>query len=164
MPRRTALIVAVPEAEPAIGALRLQHDSSAALGVPAHVTILFPFAPPEELDEAALAGLFAHFRPFDFVLDSVERFEEGAVWLHPRPSAPFEDLTAAVAERWPKYPPYEGAYDEPIPHLTVSETPVDVEVQLPIACHASAVTLIEQSEADDRWSVRRVFPFDQGVA
>ena len=29
-----------------IGALRLQHDDSAALGVPAHLTILFPFLAP----------------------------------------------------------------------------------------------------------------------
>ena len=48
------------------------------------------------------------------------------MWLHPDPSAPFADLTAAVAQRWPDYPPYEGAFDEPIPHLTVSETPIDV--------------------------------------
>src|SRR6185312_14804244 len=54
MPRRTALIVAVPEAETAVGALRREHDSSAALGVPAHVTILFPFLPPERVDQDAL--------------------------------------------------------------------------------------------------------------
>jgi 2'-5' RNA ligase superfamily protein len=164
MPRRTALIVAVPEAEPVVGALRLEHDGSAARGVPAHITILFPFAPPESVDEQALAELFERFHPFEFVLDSVERFDDGHVWLHPSPAAPFEDLTAAVWQRWPDHPPYEGAYDEPIPHLTVSETPIEVQVTLPIACHASAVTLIEESEADGRWSTRRVFPFAQGVA
>jgi len=164
MPRRTALIVVVPEAEPAVGELRLQHDSSAALGVPAHITILFPFAPPDSIDEGALADLFARFRPFDFVLDSVERFDEGVVWLHPRPSTLFEDLTAAVWQRWPDHPPYEGEHDEPIPHLTVSETPLEVELELPIAGRAHEVTLIEESEADGRWSVRRAFPFGQGVA
>jgi 2'-5' RNA ligase len=165
MPRRTALIVTVPEAEPAVGALRWEHDGSAPLGVPAHITILFPFAPPDEVDEEAVAELFARFRPFDFELDRVEGFEEGVVWLHPHPSAPFEDLIAAVWQRWPEYPPYEGLHDEVIPHLTVSETPIALQVSLPIACRAHAVTLIEQSEVDDRWSVRRVFPLgDQGVA
>src|SRR5689334_8297219 len=66
MPRRTALIITVPEAEEAVGALRLEHDSSAALGVPAHITILFPFAPPERVDETALASLFATCAPFEF--------------------------------------------------------------------------------------------------
>ena len=164
MPRRTALIVTVPEAEPAVGGLRLQHDGFARAGVPAHVTVLFPFASPEEVDEEALAGLFGRFRPFDFVLDSVERFDDGRVWLHPHPAAPFEDLTAAVWQRWPEHPPYEGEFDEPIPHLTVSETPVDVQVELPIACRACEVTLIEESESDGRWSVRRVFPLGHGVA
>jgi hypothetical protein len=167
MPRRTALIVPVPEAEPAVGALRLAHDPSAALGVPAHVTILFPFAPPETLDEAAVAELLGRFPAFDFVLDRIERFEdgEGAVWLHPEPSAPFVDLTAAVAQRWPDHPPYEGAFDEPIPHLTVSTQPIDLDVALPIPCRARVVVLIEEAEEDGRWLERRVFPLrDQGVA
>jgi hypothetical protein len=167
MPRRTALIVPVPEAEPAVGALRLAHDPAAAKGVPAHITILFPFAPPEAVDEPGLADLIGRFRAFDFVLDRVERFEdgEGPVWLHPQPSAPFVDLTAAVQQRWPAYPAYEGAFDEPVPHLTVSMQPIDVGVALPIACRARAVVLIEESEEDGRWSERRVFPLaDQGVA
>jgi hypothetical protein len=158
MPNRTALIVPVPEAEPALGALRLAHDGSAALGVPAHVTVLFPFAPPGELDEDALAELFAHFPAFDFALARVERFDAGAVWLAPRPSLPFADLTAAVWQRWPDYPPYEGAHDEVIPHLTVSKEPIDVQIELPIACRAREVVLIEEQEEDGRWTARRSFP------
>ncbi len=167
MPRRSALIVPVPEAEPAVGGLRLAHDPSATLGVPAHVTILFPFAPPGEVDEDAVADLVGRFPAFDFVLDRIGRFEdgEGAVWLHPEPSAPFVDLTAAVAQRWPEYPPYDGSFDGPIPHLTVSMGPIDLEVALPIPCRARVVVLIEESEEDGRWQERRVFPLrDQGVA
>src|SRR3954447_11551444 len=158
MPRRTALIVEVPEAEPAVGELRLQNDWSAARGVPAHITILFPFADPDDVDEDAIADFFARFRPFDFVLDRVERFQEGAVWLHPEPSLPFVDLTAAVEQRWPDHPPYEGAFDEPIPHLTVSETPLDLDVQLPIAAQAREIALIEEDDATGRWSKRRAYP------
>ena len=164
MPRRTALIVAVPEAEPHVAELRLQHDRSAPRGVPAHITILFPFAPPEEIDEEALGELFALFTPIDFALDRVEHFDDGVTWLHPQPSEPFVDLTAAVAQRWPEYPPYEGAFDEPIPHLTVSdEQPIDLNPPLPIACHAAEVTLIEQGE-DGMWSTRARFPLGQRTA
>jgi hypothetical protein len=162
MPRQTALIVEVPEAEPAVGELRLQLDSSAAAGVPAHITILYPFAEDADVDEEALAELFSRFRPFDFVLDRVERFQEGPVWLHPEPSLPFVDLTAALEQRWPEYPPYEGMFDEPIPHLTVSETPIDFQPQLPIASRAHAVTLIEQDESTGRWSTRRAFALGPG--
>ena len=147
----------VPEAEPQVGELRLQHDWSAARGVPAHVTILFPFADGDDVDEDALADLFAKFPAFDFELDRVERFDSGLVWLHPSPSAQFADLTAAVWQRWPDHPPYEGVHDEPIPHLTVSETPIDVSFQLPIASRAHEVTLIEEAP-DGRWAARRRFP------
>jgi hypothetical protein len=158
MPRRTALIVEVPEAEPAVGELRLQHDRSAALGVPAHITILFPFADAAAVDEDALAQLFGRFPAFDFTLDRIERFDTGIVWLHPEPSFRFVDLTAAIAERWPEHPPYEGEFDEPIPHLTVSETPIDFQPALPIAARAHEVTLIEEDESTGRWSRRRSFP------
>lgn len=154
----------MPEAEPAVAELRLAHDRSAALGAPAHITILFPFATADDVDEHALGELFSRFRAFDFALDRVERFEEGPVWLHPDPSAPFADLTAAVAQRFPDYPPYEGAFDEPVPHLTISETPIDVQVQVPIVCHAHEVTLLEESESDGRWSARRAFRLGHGVA
>jgi hypothetical protein len=53
-------------------------------------------------------------------------------------------------------------HDVVIPHLTVSETPVEVDVRLPIAARARGVTWIEEA-ADGRWSVRREFAL-QGVA
>jgi len=154
---RTALIVAIPEAEPAVGALRLAHDSSAPLGAPAHVTILYPFADGADVDEPAIAEVVASFAPFDFELDRVDRFDDGLVWLHPEPSEPFSALIQAVWRRFPEYPPYEGAFDVVVPHLTVSEVPIDIDVELPIRATAREVTLIEQA-ADGRWSVRRVFP------
>ena len=153
---RTALIVAIPEAEPAVGALRLAGDSSAALGVPAHVTILYPFAEAADVDEPAIAGVVGSFPAFEFELDRVERFDDGLVWLHPEPSAPFAALTESLWRRFPEYPPYEGVHDVVIPHLTVSEVPVDIDVALPIRATARGVTLIEQA-ADGRWSGRRVF-------
>jgi 2'-5' RNA ligase len=159
---RTALIVAIPEAESAVGGLRLAHDWSAPLGVPAHVTILFPFANAADVDEEAIAEVVASFPAFAFELDRVGRFDDGPVWLHPEPSAPFAALTDAVWHRFPDYPPYEGAHDVIVPHLTVSSVPVEVDVELPVRAVAREVTLIEEA-ADGRWSVRRVFPL-QGVA
>ena len=126
------------------------------------MTILYPFADPAEVDEAAIAELVGSFPAFEFELDSVERFDDGRVWLHPEPSAPFAALTEAVWRRFPDHPPYEGAHAVVTPHLTVSETPVEVDVRLPIKAAAGEVTLIEEA-LDGRWSVRRVFPL-QGVA
>jgi 2'-5' RNA ligase len=159
---RTALIVVVPEAEPAVSALRLEHDWSAPLGVPAHITILFPFADGADVDEGAIAEVVSDFPAFDFALDRIGRFDDGPVWLHPEPSEPFAALTTEVWRRFPDHPPYEGAHDVVVPHLTVSYVPIELDVELPIHANARAVTLIEEG-ADGRWSVRRVFPL-QGVA
>jgi 2'-5' RNA ligase len=155
---RTALIVPVPEAEPHVAELRLAHDWSAARGVPAHVTVLFPFLDTEELDEGAVANLIAEFPAFDFELDRVEQFPDGTTWLRPAPSRPFVDLTAAVWQRWPERPPYEGAFDEVIPHLTIGDTPLEVQLPLPIAARAREVMLIEEDEPSGRWATRLHLP------
>jgi 2'-5' RNA ligase len=158
MTRRTALIAPVPEAEPAVEAIRATHDPSAARGVPAHITILFPFLSPDEIDEAALRELFGRFAAFDYTLDRVEQFEDGHVWLRPMPMWRFGDLTAAVSERWPERPPYEGAFDIAVPHLTLSEAPIDVNVSLPIAARMHEVVLIEEDESSGQWTTRARFP------
>ena len=46
MTGESALLVAVPAAEPAVAAHRSRLDTSAAVGVPAHITVLYPFLPP----------------------------------------------------------------------------------------------------------------------
>lgn len=148
----------MPEAEGAVGELRRRHDSSAALGVPAHITVLFPFLDDDEVDDEELGRFFAGFAPFDFVLDRVERWEAGIVWLHPEPSQPFVELTLAVWRRWPQRPPYGGAHDTVIPHLTVSETPITADVQLPIASHVDEIALMEEDPESGRWSFRSTFP------
>jgi 2'-5' RNA ligase len=153
------LIIAVPESEASVAELRLAHDSSAPLGVPAHITVLFPFAAPDDVDEDALAELVAAHAAFDFELVSLEHFDDGVTYLAPVPSEPFTALIRAVAERWPDYPPYEGMFevDAVIPHLTVGETPLELDAPLPIACRAREVTLIEQDESGGRYHVRRRF-------
>jgi hypothetical protein len=41
----SAFIVCVPEAEPHVAVLRERFDASARLGLPAHITMLYPFMP-----------------------------------------------------------------------------------------------------------------------
>ena len=49
MAAQSAVLVSVPEAEPAVSRYRARLDRAGAWGVPAHVTILYPFVAPPRL-------------------------------------------------------------------------------------------------------------------
>jgi hypothetical protein len=79
-PDQSALLVPVPEAEPAVRAWRAQFDPAAAAGVPAHVTLLYPFLDREDIDDGDIIDLREHLasaRAVDFTLARVERIGRG---------------------------------------------------------------------------------------
>ena len=119
----SALIVPVPAADWLLAGRRQEeHSRAAGQEVPAHVTLLAPFAPREELSDGVigeLADLFADVVPFSFGLDEVTRFPDGPVYLAPEPAAPFRQLTLELTRLFPEYPPYEGEFEDLTPHVTV---------------------------------------------
>jgi len=165
----TALIVPVPEAESAVGSLRAQLDSSAAWGVPAHVTVLYPFLPPDQVDDATLAAVAevcAATPRFRTMLARVSWFGESVVWLAPEPDEGFRGLTAALWQRFPQAPPYGGMFDDVVPHLTIGHdagrpalaaAANAVTPYLPIAVDATVVHLIRGSSGVQPWVTVREF-------
>jgi 2'-5' RNA ligase len=163
---RSALIVEVPEAEPAVHEWRLRYDN-ARLGIPAHMTLLFPFLPSDRLDDRVrdeLRALFSTQPSISFSLTRVTVFPDETIWLAPEPSEPFKRMTESIVERYPDYLPYEGIHDEIIPHLTVTagdaslqhEVEADVAPHLPIHAQTRAVTLLVEDDSE-RWSVGERF-------
>lgn len=156
----SALIVEVPEAELLVADWRAKHDWSAQRGVPAHITVLYPFVPAEKIDErlhVELRELFATHPGFSFSLPRVARFPEVA-WLAPEPAEPFKRLVELIASQYPDYPPYEGIYDEVIPHLTVAEGGAELQDEvdaaltphLPIEATVHEVALFVE-DGNERW-------------
>ena len=156
----TAIILPVPDAEPIVGDLRRRYDPGASRGVPPHITLLYPFAPPStvamHLD--SLRQFFVGAPAFDFVLDSIGRFPANA-HLSPNPAAPFISLTESIASRWPQFPPYGGQFSTIVPHLTVAdgvgiaafeEVERTLRDRLPIACRARVAWLL-QSDHEGQW-------------
>ena len=120
----SALVVLVPEAEPAVSSWRRTWIRAAALGVPAHVTLLYPFVEPTDLDDTVLstaARAIGVSRPFDFALDEVRWFGETVMRPRRIPRSP----SSSSPRRWwtPSGPPWHGGSvgDEIIPHLTVAD-------------------------------------------
>jgi hypothetical protein len=96
MAAQSAVLVPVPEAEPAVSRHRARLDRAAAWGVPAHVTILYPFATPPAITAAtmaALAGAVASVHAFDCGFPATGWFGQDALWLAPRPAGRFRALT-----------------------------------------------------------------------
>jgi 2'-5' RNA ligase len=164
----TALLVPVPAAEPLVHEHRRAHDPVAPLGVPAHITVLYPFVPPDALDdelEAAIADVLRGFTAFDYELREVRRFDDGVLYLAPEPDEPFAALTDAISTRWPEHPPYGGGFDTVIPHLTVAMAdgaPVaameaDLRPRLPVRARADVVWLME-GQPGRGWTRRAEFP------
>ncbi len=168
----TALVVVVPEAEPLVGAHRARHDPSAAAGMPAHITVLYPFCDAAEVGAdllARLARLVEGHAAFPFTLVQVGVFPGTALYLAPEPADPFVAMTNGVAAHYPAYPPYRGIYDTIVPHLTVAQTTDAARLRrmaetfaaaagaaLPIAATARSVTLFEKHAG--QWRARQAFP------
>jgi 2'-5' RNA ligase len=164
----SAIVIPVERAEPLVGPLRMLHDTFAARGVPAHITLLAPFMPPPSVLDATdeLTRFFAEVEPFDFLLTSVRRFPRSA-YLHPHPPDPFIELVQELAKRWPAYPPFAGAFTTIIPHLTIAHQVDDAVIdsveraltpKLPIACRATSASLL-CSDDTGWWMPICKFPF-----
>ena len=166
----SAFIIRVSEAEPLVCNLRAQFDSSAKLGVPAHITVLYPFMPPESITAAILQqarAAISGIQPFEFRLAKVGRFP-GVLYLAPEPTASFVELTDRLTRQFPDFPPYAGKFQLLVPHLTVAdggESQATVaEVQLlalmkqygPVPARCDTVTLIENSSG--RWKEKCSVP------
>lgn len=150
----TTLILPVPSAE---GVLQ---ESAREPGIPAHITLLYPFLAARSIDadtEAALAALLLEIPAFDFALSEIGRFP-GVVYLAPEPAGRFVALTEALVTRWPEQQPYGGDYPEVIPHLTVAygaPIPDGLAERLPLTARAEEVWLM--SRAGGSWVRRQSF-------
>nr|WP_222266839.1 2'-5' RNA ligase family protein [Modestobacter marinus] len=90
--------------------------------MPAHVTVLFPFVPPGQLDDVVLqrvARVTDGTRAFDHRFSRTAGFGDDVVYLAPDDPQPFRDLTSRVHAAFPAHPPFEGVYDHVVPHLTI---------------------------------------------
>ncbi|HJT04917.1 MAG TPA: 2'-5' RNA ligase family protein [Pseudonocardiaceae bacterium] len=164
---RTGLVIPVPAADGLLELVEARHPGSVRQGVPAHVSLLYPFVGMAELTERdtdALRELFLEQEPMRVVF--VECYRRGGfVALRPSPLERLTELTYKTMRRWPDVVPYEGLYGDVEPHLTVAldtseETALTIEQevtnQLPISAELHEAWLLA---FDGRWMLRDRFEF-----
>jgi 2'-5' RNA ligase len=167
----TAIVVPVLEAEPAVGLFRRLYTVEGADGMPAHITLLYPFTDTDLLDETTLERVqatLADFAPFEAELTRIARFdrpEDIVVWVAPEPVEPFAAMADALAAEFPEHPPYGGKYVSIVPHLTVAMSDdddlltsieTDVSGLLPIRIHVHEAALYQHTPRG--WKVLTPIP------
>ncbi len=166
----TAVVIAFPQLSPIVDRWRERTCADrTSIGIQPHVTLLFPFVPAEHIDGSVIDDLrrtIAAAPTFDVDFRETRRFPE-TLYLAPEPVEPFVRLTQSIVERWPEHPPYEGAFDEIVPHLAVAhgakavldEAETDVKAKLPVGAAVGEALLLEEIEPDwVRWGTRARFP------
>jgi 2'-5' RNA ligase len=144
----------VPNAERA----PLYFDPPARRNVPAHVTVLYPFMEPSQIDDAVLVQLrnvAAGVPGFDYRLRELRRFPS-SLYLAPDPGDSFDALTKGVHRAFPDYPPFAGKFAVVVPHVTIAhgdepqlcEIEVELRIALPgggVRARCEEMVLIENS-------------------
>ena len=172
---QSILLVPMGEADAVIDRYRRRLDPSRRYEMPAHVTVLFPFMAPARISEAVLdqlGELFGRCDSFDFDLSEVRWFDDRVVHLAPSPVERFRELTAAVTAAFPEYPPYEGAFDDVKPHVTVGEDAPRLLMRaagwmakrsLPIKGRATEIWLMAIGDPGPTYRLVKAFPLRDGA-
>lgn len=168
----SVILIPVPQADPIVGKWREKYDKVALHGIPSHITLLFPFKNPTEVNEEVIYKLkiiFSKIKKFQFSLTEINTFP-GVVFLEPQPKEKFVELTKEIVKYFPENPPYGGKYPSINPHLTIGqlnssqdinqikkEISSDIQSKLPIQAIAEEVWLMV--EKNNEWSVKVKIPF-----
>jgi 2'-5' RNA ligase len=129
------------------------------------VSVVYPFVPPTDVDDALLDRLAAAVGTvpaFDCAFRRTEWFGDDVLWLAPEPDGPFRQLISAAVTAFPAHLPYGGIHGDPVPHLTIGElrlgSPAElaaaeraVGAHLPIRARIDRVVLLAGRSELDTW-------------
>jgi 2'-5' RNA ligase len=166
-PGATALVLHVPEADPVVGHYRRAFTPSGRDGMPPHVTLLAPFTPASLLPSGRVREVrevLGPFLRFQFILDRVERFSDGTLYLASADEKPFVRMSQALIDAFPEHPYPPAGATRVIPHLTVAKSTGvapsrlddiadELATQLPLEAEAREVLLMERDQSK-KWRGR----------
>ena len=170
----TGIVIPVPEADRLVQSASSGPRRLPGFGtVPAHITLLAPFLSEDAIDDSAwetLGEFFADITPFTFELADVCEFPGGLTYLAPEPAGTFRRLTSELHRLFPEFPPYGGAFDEIVPHLTVplaegenvGALTAALTPSLPLSVHAASAAVFVTD--DDGTRVLGALPFGTSAA
>jgi 2'-5' RNA ligase len=120
----SVLAVPVPALDDVIRERTAWYDPSFVSADPnfihAHITLLAPWVDqPTAEDLARVEHIAQAAGRFDVKLSRIGEFPDGIIHLVPEPDFELRELTSRLAAAFPQCPPYNGRYDDVMPHLTL---------------------------------------------
>jgi RNA 2',3'-cyclic 3'-phosphodiesterase len=113
-----------------------------AHGFTPHITLLYPFAPVDQLDAACeqLRDLCCETSPFEVTLAGYGRFPK-AVYLAIQDVEPLRSVFQTVRDVFPQYAPYDGVFGDAFtPHVTVLSSAENLMASLPMLPNYKPIT------------------------
>jgi len=164
---RSAIILSFSELASVVDNWRLDTVEVARLGVPPHITLLFPWkkTPITEVDINAVADICSQSAAFDVTFDNVSYFDSGCIYLSLFNEKDVVKLSSKLWAKFPNTPPYEGLHKNPIPHLTVAQSDTEsIEIMhsnilqalqsiFPHTCTVGQVVILEENDFC-KWCVK----------
>ncbi|MFD3542616.1 2'-5' RNA ligase family protein [Streptomyces sp. NPDC058662] len=165
-PGTTAVVIVLPDAAPLLDSAWRIDPALVRPGVPAHVSLLYPFVPEPALtgeDEESVRSLAASSPAADVLLKELVT-ASGFIGVAVPELQPLVD---AFHARWPDVRPYSGRFGtRPVAHVTVAmgaddpASAADVRAAigslLPLRTRAAAVQLVVLTK--DGWRPRLTVP------
>lgn len=163
--RESGIDISLPQLAEVVDQWRMPTVPVAALGVPPHVTLLYPWrpAPLEPRDREEVVTAVAGIAPFTLTFRRLGRFP-GVLFLVPEPEDELRALTQRLVRAFPETPPYGGQFGaDTTPHLTIAlaesedeltrleaDIRARLEPRFPLRILVHALS-IEEEGADGRW-------------
>lgn len=172
----SSIDIHIPELEVLIAPWRSPTVEVAALGVPPHVTILWPWrnAPVTSEDITGIADVLKNIEPLTLVFDQLKVFPNGTIYLAMQNAESVQSVTKEIVTAFPDCPPYRGEFADPVPHVTVAKAKNEEEKirfctelseilrpHMPMTIHVKEFVLMEQRE-NLRWEIRATIPLGGG--
>jgi 2'-5' RNA ligase len=169
--QESALLIPISGLDQFVDRWRLELDPARQRAIPTHVTVLYPFVPPDALTTEIieqLRNLFVDVQVFPIKFSESKWFDETVLYLTPDPDSMFRQLTAMTVAAFPDYPPYEGRHPDLTPHLTLANSAdkdrsraaeLDIVSHLPTATVADRAWLMTGPKVSGSWKIHTEFLF-----
>ena len=168
----TAIVLPFYELDAVVGRHRRALTSHGAEGMPAHVTLIYPFVDHHDLGDPEIVRLqtaLAPFSAFDVTFARFGRFAAmpPVLYLEPDPARPLLDMIAALAREFPGFPPFGGIHETVVLHLTIAQTDEaaamraaedEVGRRLPIRTHVAETAIMRHGDGGWRPRERVALP------